>query len=281
MRQLTTPGSAIKKFAKHPGGMYRARLAEPYDGIGQFVLVALAGSSVSAAYKARVASGDFGGGRTFPQGTPVVVHSYRGSMEVFLGNQPSPCDTELCQRDEVGTWNNADGGFDWEAGGNITIPPAVGDGRCTMSGFVQDSAAPSMSIPNGRIKPGYPFQFLFLGSLAADNPIYFWANDSNLNSTMVINFVGNDFTLYGPFLAGQPSDMVLVSIDRTQDFYVRGVANEDQFSATIWQATESEPGPQVSVAVVSPADITHFSIVFEGDLAMKYLKNICTIPESA
>lgn len=66
----------------------RGYLAEDYDGIGQYVLVALARSSVGSAYRARIAAGDFGGGRMIPIGTPVVVHSLHGQLEIFLGNRP-------------------------------------------------------------------------------------------------------------------------------------------------------------------------------------------------
>lgn len=72
--------------------MYRAYLGEDYDGIGQYVLVSLSRASMGSGYKARVASGDFGGRRTFPTGTPVLVRSDRGTVEVFLGNIPNPCD---------------------------------------------------------------------------------------------------------------------------------------------------------------------------------------------
>lgn len=89
MRNLQTSRSKLIELANpREPGLFTAHLAEDYDGIGQYVLVALAGSSVGAAYKARVAAGDFGGSRTIPRGTPVVVHSFRGNMEVFLGNQP-------------------------------------------------------------------------------------------------------------------------------------------------------------------------------------------------
>ena len=73
---------AVKK------GIYHGRLAEEYDGIGQYVLVSLSMSSVSAAYKARVAAGDFGTGQRFPVGTPVTLSVYRGKIEVLsLGNK--------------------------------------------------------------------------------------------------------------------------------------------------------------------------------------------------
>lgn len=63
--------------------VFRAYLAENYDGIGQYVLITLAKSSSSAAYKARIASGDFNTGQTMPVGTPVSVFSYRGSIEII------------------------------------------------------------------------------------------------------------------------------------------------------------------------------------------------------
>lgn len=77
------------------------RLAEDYDGIGQYVLISLSQSSVSVAYKARIAAGDFGGGRRFPKGTKVPVISIRGQLEVLLGNHPRilACCTDLFARD--------------------------------------------------------------------------------------------------------------------------------------------------------------------------------------
>lgn len=92
MRSLVTPRRALEEIAPYPDGMFRGRLAEDYDGIGQFVMVVLSHGSVGSGFKARVASGDFGGGRTFPAGIPVHIHSYRGLLEVFLGNLPHVCD---------------------------------------------------------------------------------------------------------------------------------------------------------------------------------------------
>lgn len=63
--------------------VYRGRLAEDYDGIGQYVLVSLAQGSVSAGYKAHIASGDFGTGQKIPAGTPVTVVSIRGRIEII------------------------------------------------------------------------------------------------------------------------------------------------------------------------------------------------------
>lgn len=77
-----------------PGRIFRGKLAEPYDGIGQYALVNLSGGSTSSALRVLVAAGDFGGGRTFPTGTPVTVTSKHGRLEVFLGNKGKnePCD---------------------------------------------------------------------------------------------------------------------------------------------------------------------------------------------
>lgn len=48
---------------------------------------------VTSAINARIAAGDFGGGRTFPVGTPVVIVSNHGNLEVLgLGNIPGVCD---------------------------------------------------------------------------------------------------------------------------------------------------------------------------------------------
>lgn len=63
--------------------VFGARLAEDYDGIGQYVLVALSRGTTGAAYKARVASGDFGTDQVIPSGTPVAVFSNRGNLEVI------------------------------------------------------------------------------------------------------------------------------------------------------------------------------------------------------
>lgn len=69
--------------AATPRSVYKAYLAEDYDGISQYVLVTLALSSSATAYKARIASGDFNTGQSMPIGTPVSVFSYRGSIEVI------------------------------------------------------------------------------------------------------------------------------------------------------------------------------------------------------
>lgn len=58
-------------------------LAEDYDGIGQRVSVALARSSTSSAFSARVAAGDFGTNQVIPAGTRITIISKRGQVEVI------------------------------------------------------------------------------------------------------------------------------------------------------------------------------------------------------
>lgn len=120
-RQVTIPPA---------GGMYKAKLAEDYDGIGQYVLVSLSGTSTGAAYKARVAAGDFGGSRVFPIGTPVVVHSFRGLLEVFLGNQPKQLYFDDFNRCLGSSWDSPTGnvnteGFVWDTSIVDAVPVPV------------------------------------------------------------------------------------------------------------------------------------------------------------
>ena len=85
-----TPRRQVGDIAKQAvkRGIYHGKLAEPYDGVGQYVLVSLSLGSVSAAYKARIAAGDFGTGTTFPVGTPVSISVHRGRVEILsLGNK--------------------------------------------------------------------------------------------------------------------------------------------------------------------------------------------------
>lgn len=101
-----TARRAVTNLSRRPGRFFRAFLAEDYDGIGQYISVTLSKGSTAAALKGRIASGDFGGRRAFPVGTPVSVLSYKGTLEVFLGNLPGACDlfngaTEQFQ----GGWN--------------------------------------------------------------------------------------------------------------------------------------------------------------------------------
>lgn len=83
MRRLANARRAIAEQAPNQRRVFRGTLSEDYDGIGQYVTVSLAGSSVGSGYKARLASGDFGTGQIIPRGTPVTVFSYRGQMEIL------------------------------------------------------------------------------------------------------------------------------------------------------------------------------------------------------
>ena len=132
-RSLWTPKRQAQIAGRRPGDVFRGTLAEDYDGIGQYILVALAGSSVAAAYKTRIAVGDFGGGRVIPRGSPVVVHSYRGQLEVFLGNRQrftTVCD--IGEFSQFWEWTNTltgfggGGGDGTFGGGGWSIDPVTG-----------------------------------------------------------------------------------------------------------------------------------------------------------
>jgi hypothetical protein len=82
MRRLIRPKRLVRE-QQPPRKVFPARLAEDYDGIGQYVLVNLAGASVGSAYRARLAAGDFGTGQIIPVGTPVTVFSNHGLMEIL------------------------------------------------------------------------------------------------------------------------------------------------------------------------------------------------------
>lgn len=80
-----TPKQAIRDISKDVARhrVHMGRLAEDYDGIGQYVLVSLSQSSTSAAYKAKIAAGDYGTGQSIPVGTRVSVISIRGQLEII------------------------------------------------------------------------------------------------------------------------------------------------------------------------------------------------------
>lgn len=83
-RILLTPKARVKEIsAKNPKPAFRGYLAEDYDGIGQYILVALSKSSTSSAYKAKIAAGDFGTAQVIPSGTPVVLFSNHGLLEIL------------------------------------------------------------------------------------------------------------------------------------------------------------------------------------------------------
>lgn len=137
MRNLSGPARIVKERGHKPQGIYRGRLSEPYDGIGQYVSVALAGSSVGSAYKARVAAGDFGGGRIFPKGTPVTVFSFRGNLEVMLGNHPQSCLIDEFNRDTGPLFGvSADS---WSS--DVLTPPYSGGGSSSLTSGIADDRA--------------------------------------------------------------------------------------------------------------------------------------------
>jgi len=82
MRRIVNNKEVIQELSPARKTFF-AKLAEDYDGIGQYVLVNLSGTSTGAAYKARVGSGDFGTGQIIPKGTPVTVFSHHGLMEIL------------------------------------------------------------------------------------------------------------------------------------------------------------------------------------------------------
>lgn len=92
MTQLSSLKEQVKEQAKGQDlRTFRGYLAEPYDGIGQYVMVTLSRASTSSAFKAKLAAGDAGTRKPFPAGTPVVVFSERGQLEVLtLGSRPTP-----------------------------------------------------------------------------------------------------------------------------------------------------------------------------------------------
>lgn len=74
----------IKKISlqTNPQRTQQGRLAEDYDGIGQYVKVMLSAGSTSVAYKAKIAIGDFGTGQEIPAGTRVSLISIHGRLEI-------------------------------------------------------------------------------------------------------------------------------------------------------------------------------------------------------
>lgn len=85
MPPRTQPKARIKEIAKESQRprIYRAYLAEEYDGLGQEVLVTLSGSQTSGVYRARVSAGAAGRETPFEVGTPVAVFSNHGRLEAL------------------------------------------------------------------------------------------------------------------------------------------------------------------------------------------------------
>lgn len=154
MTRVTTR-RRVSEIAHAPSRMAKAYLAETYDGIGQVVDVSMSRGAITQAFKVRIAAGDFGGRRTFPVGTPVILTSIRGKLEVFLGNFPGGCDPLSRDSDEpYGGWGEGPFGLwlsPYEMQQVDSIPPAgspldpTGTGRSPYAwsadgeGLLQDS----------------------------------------------------------------------------------------------------------------------------------------------
>jgi len=85
MKRIVNPNRRLQEISQTQNRQraHRGYLVENYDGIGQYILVALSRGSTASAYKARIASGDFGTGQVIPVGTPVIVTSIRGQIEIL------------------------------------------------------------------------------------------------------------------------------------------------------------------------------------------------------
>lgn len=85
MKPLSTTRQRIKDLSNksNPFHIVHGYLSEDYDGIGQYVLVALSRGSVGSAYRARIAAADFGTGQQIPIGTPVSLFVLHGQMEIL------------------------------------------------------------------------------------------------------------------------------------------------------------------------------------------------------
>lgn len=129
-----TARKSVYEVARIPPRMAKAYLAETYDGIGAVVKVAMTRGGVTNALNARVAAGDFGGGRIFPEGTPVMVSSYKGHLEVLLGNIPKiECNFDSFKDRELpDSWGapSSNPTFDWfTSGGSAILSVADGFGQ--------------------------------------------------------------------------------------------------------------------------------------------------------
>jgi hypothetical protein len=110
------PLTIVKKSIQYPPRIYRAYLAEDYDGISQYVLTKLTHGGVSSGYKVRVAAGDHSGHTPMPEGTPITVTSVRGTLEALLG-----------QKNRVFPGLNQGASDSWAAGsGSVSSGPAGG-----------------------------------------------------------------------------------------------------------------------------------------------------------
>jgi hypothetical protein len=85
---------------------------------------------VTSALNARIAAGDFGGQRIFPAGTPVIITSIRGQLEVLLGNIPQLCvflDNFERQESTPGLISYDDTAWVYDSGVGNVIPVTDGE----------------------------------------------------------------------------------------------------------------------------------------------------------
>lgn len=169
--------------------LFRAYTAEPYDGIGQYILVTLTRSSISAALRARIATGDFNTGAHYPAGTPIVVFSDHGQLEVLsfgtalnfrgIKTEPTIDDSIPCITfDEFGRvvvtgWGTSDYGLDYSYVGLTGLNHAsVADfGEGSVGKLIWESGSPIVFFgPNGASggidigpwsEPQWTFQMVF------------------------------------------------------------------------------------------------------------------------
>jgi len=282
----------IRRLTKIPPKIHRAYLAEDYDGIGQYVLLALAKNSTSSAYKARIAAGDFGGGRVFPVGTPVIVHVNRGLIEILdLGNIPQVGNLDEFNRDEdlvhvdigdtSGTdafWGTADADFDWEVliGANITngsvdVYVSEEEGALVFN-FIEatfgiDIAAQPPLADQVRLFSESEINLICKFTCLTEGKDYgigigiseYFAEVFPASSTMYIHGLGTP----GNFTFGTPSG----STHGTFFFRVRYQTAGPTMAITLWEEGTAEPDPQVTVTGEAPPysnPVPGFNFYVEG-----------------
>lgn len=254
MRRLLRPR---RELPFNRPGLYRGKLAEDYDGIGQHVLVSLSSSSVGAAYRARVAAGDFGGNRQFPAGTPVTLHSYRGLVEVFLGNRPCGSTdkfgriilgTDVSPDYGTGYWGQSDSGYTWETlnssfadrisvDGEFGILYSKWDETNMVANFRYPPEESSEQNVLYRMKtgsfenfPGFNFTSVDLGF-----------GEGPFGGDVYILFIFWDGTLFRRDGGGNLVDAGTTGVDVTEPFWVRVQASADIFGYKFWQDGDTEP----------------------------------------
>jgi hypothetical protein len=105
-------------------------------------MVQMSRGGITSAFRARIAAGDFGGGRTFPAGTPAVVFSNHGQLEIFLGNLPS----FICPNVLLDGFDGRTLGSGWG-----TVDSGLG---LTWSNFFSNNGASSVASGTGKLTLG-------------------------------------------------------------------------------------------------------------------------------